>query len=149
MRTLLLMLLLQAIGTPAQAPTVDVVVPAGAATGTIPNMEQLGGPKPNPNTGERSRTGPNPASFLEFLRPREPLRFVVDQYNPQIPPWGSPAPWTPDSIKAELHAMMTARMEGVYPQILWSEGTLWSLAATLAFKDGKQGKLLLDGLHGC
>jgi len=148
MYTLFLVLIFQVVGTTGQEP-IEVVVTEGAATGTEENMRQLGTPKPKPETVQPNRRGLGPASFVEFLRPKEPVRFVVDRYIPNATPWGGPASWTPDSLKAELQAMMTARMEGMFTQVQWSEGHTWSVATTLIFKDGKQGKILLDGLHGC
>ena len=148
MRPLFLVLILQVVSTTGQAP-IEVVVTERAATGTGENMRQLGTPKPKLETVQPNRRGLGPASFVESLRPKEPVRFVVDRYNPKAIPWGGAASWTPDSLKAELQAMMTARMEGMFRQVEWSEGYTWSVSATLDFKDGKQGKILLDGLHGC
>jgi hypothetical protein len=148
MRTLVLVLILQIVGTAGQE-SIEVVVPPGAATGTEENMRQLGMPKPKPEAVQPNRRGLAPVSFVEFLLPEEPLRFVVERYNPAAIPWRGVASWTPDSLKAELQAMLTARMEGMFWQVEWSEGYTWSVATTLTFKDGKQGKVLLDGLHGC
>jgi hypothetical protein len=147
MHTLFLVLILQFVATTGREP-IEVVVTKGAAAGTEENMLQLGTPKPKLEAVQPNRRGPGPASFAEFLRPKEPVRFVVDRYNPNAFAWAGAA-WTPDSLKAELQAMMTARMEGVFLQAEWSEQHRWSVATTLIFKDGKQGKVLLDGLHGC
>ena len=125
-----------------QQPTVDVVVPASATTETLQNMQELVKPKPKPGFESNRRTGPEVKSLFEFLRPREVSSFVVDRYSPEVG-------WTAVTLKSQLPYVLTARMEGMFSQDIWSEYVLWSVAATLTFRDGTQGKIFLDADHGC
>ena len=146
MYSILFALVMQVAGPVGQAPTVDIVVPASAATGMSQNMRELAReltqPKPKPGFESNKRTGPEVKNFLEFLRPRELFRIVVDRYLLEVG-------LTESTLKSGLQAMLTARMEGMFSQVVWSEFNPWSVTATLTFKDGAKGKIILDGSHGC
>jgi len=144
MSSLLLVLVIRVAGLGLQLPNFDVVVPASAARESIQIVGELVREleaKPKPGYASNDRTGPEAKSLLEFLRPHEPLRIVVDRYSPAL--------WKESTLKAQLQAVLTARMEGMFSQTLWQEQNSWSFAAAILFKDGSQGKIFLDGSHGC
>jgi hypothetical protein len=62
--------------------------------------------------------------------------------------WVTREKWTPESIKAEIAFVLTARPEnGSIGAGGWSEINNWSVVATMMFKSGKRGRIFLDGLH--
>lgn len=90
-------------------------------------------------------------SLSAFLQPEEVSQITVDLYDPRATAWVASEPWNPESIKKEIQFVLTVRTENgaITSGIGWSEGNSWSVAATVLFKSGKQGKLYLDGLHVC
>jgi hypothetical protein len=103
---------------------------------------ELDQPKPKRGFDESGRTRPGVKNFLEFLRPYELSRIVVDRYLLEVG-------LTESTLKSSLQAMLTAPMEGMFSQVVWSEFNLGSVTATLAFKNSAQDKIILDGSHGC
>jgi hypothetical protein len=103
--------MMQVAGPGGQAPTVVIVAPASVATGTLLNMRELAReldqPKPKPGFDESGRTRPGVKNFLEFLRPHELSRIVVDRYLLEVG-------LTESTLKSSLQAMPTAPMEGMF-----------------------------------
>jgi hypothetical protein len=147
MRRTVLAVLIQAAGAATPAVIPEIVVSPSVGSGTRETMQALAQPRPKPGFTFRARLqGP---TLLEFSRPAEIARIVVDLYDPGATPWGDTRPWTPESLERHVAAMLLTPLGEASPFIDWSENNLWSAAATLTFSDDRQGRLVFDGLHGC
>ena len=129
-------------------PTVPmVVVTPGAAGEALADTRARTEPRAKPGSDERGVS--LNLTFAQFVSPDEVVRIQIDHYDARTGKWGAREPWTDDSVGRALTDLLTARAEGMWTVILWSEGNLWSVDATLVFKSGKKARILYDGLHVC
>ena len=134
----------------AQSAAPMVVVTPGAAGEALADTRARTEPRSKPGSDERTRRGESlNLTFAQFVSPDEVVQIQIDHYDARVGKWGAPEPWTDDSVGRALTDLLTARAEGMWTVILWSEGNHWSVDATLVFRSGKKGKVLYDGLHVC
>ena len=134
----------------AQPTAPTVVVAPGAGGEGLADTRVRTERHAKPGSDDRTQRGVSlNLTFVQFVSPDEVVRIQVDHYDARVGTWGAREQWTDDSVGRALLGLLTSRAEGMWNMILWSEGNVWSVDATVVFKSGNKGRVLYDGLHVC